>query len=99
MDSPQAAVFQVTDWQRLLALLPMVDGYNRLMSKAGADPRALRAGKDVLGEIRQNESLLGATHTDRLRGRLTTGQATGARAERVADQGEAENVVALFGGA
>jgi hypothetical protein len=97
-DSPQAGVFRATDWQRLVALLPMVDGYNRLMSKAADDPRKLRAGKDVLSEIRQNESLLGATHVDRLRGRMATGGVSGPAAG-VASEVDAENVVRLFGGA
>ncbi|MFJ9574339.1 phage terminase small subunit [Streptomyces bacillaris] len=96
-DSPQSVAFQATDWGRLVALLPLVDGYNRLMSKAADDPRKLRAGKDVLSEIRQNESLLGATHLDRLRGRMPTG-GTGARPEAVAGGVDAENVVKLFGG-
>ncbi|WP_433224478.1 hypothetical protein [Microtetraspora malaysiensis] len=32
----------------------------------------MRAALELMKEIRQNESLLGATHVDRLRGRMTT---------------------------
>lgn len=56
--APQAAVFVDTDWQRILMLLPLVNGYFR-------KPHHL-----TLAEIRLNESLLGATHADRLRARI-----------------------------
>lgn len=56
--SPQAAVFVATDWQRLAMLAPLVDDYFDR-------PHHLK-----LAEVRQNESLLGATHVDRLRARI-----------------------------
>lgn len=56
--APQAAVFTVTDWQRLHMLAPIVDAFWAIPSTK------------LLSEIRLNESLLGATHLDRLRGRL-----------------------------
>lgn len=58
-ESPQAAAFEATDWQRLHMLAPLVDAY-------WGEPR-----KELLSEIRLNESLLGATHVDRLRARIT----------------------------
>lgn len=60
--APQAAVFTVTDWQRLHMLAPLVEEY------WGAPSTKL------LAEIRLNESLLGATHLDRLRGRIKVEQ-------------------------
>jgi hypothetical protein len=72
-ESGQASHFTATDWQRLLALLPLVDSYNRLTVSANAeDTRKMRAALEIIKEVRQNESLLGATHVDRLRGRMTT---------------------------
>lgn len=56
--APQAAAFVDTDWRRLLMLAPLVDAYFR------------RPHHLTLGEIRQNESLLGATHVDRLKARI-----------------------------
>lgn len=56
--APQAQAFQVTDWQRLAMLAPLVDAY-------WARPSA-----SLLGEIRLSESLLGATFADRLRARI-----------------------------
>jgi hypothetical protein len=77
-DSGQAAHFTATDWQRLLALLPLVDAYHRLTAPEHAeDTRKVRAALEILKEIRQNESLLGATHLDRLRGRMTSTAQTG----------------------
>jgi hypothetical protein len=71
--APQAAAFTATDWQRLHMLAPIVDAFWRK-----PDTRAL-------AEIRINESLLGATHLDRLRGRIKVevdkpGSATGGTA-------------------
>ncbi|EFC79235.1 hypothetical protein [Parafrankia sp. EUN1f] len=65
-EAPQAAAFTVTDWQRLHMLAPIVDGYWRAAEAADA-----KGCRDLLGEIRLSESLLGATHADRLRGRIT----------------------------
>lgn len=56
--APQASAFTVTDWQRLHMLAPLVDAYWQ------------KPAKDLLSEIRLNESLLGATHVDRLRARI-----------------------------
>jgi hypothetical protein len=52
--APQAVVFVDTDWQRLRMLLPLVDRYYRRPSPIA----------------RLNESLLGATHVDRLKARI-----------------------------
>jgi hypothetical protein len=56
--SPQAKTFLATDWMRLRMIAPLLEKYL-------AAPHHL-----VLAEIRQNESLLGATHTDRLKARI-----------------------------
>lgn len=56
--SPQAATFLMTDWMRLRMLVPLIADYL-------AKPTAMK-----LAEIRQNESLLGATHVDRLKARM-----------------------------
>jgi hypothetical protein len=56
--SPQAATFTNTDWQRLHMLAPLVHSYWQ------------RPHHLVMAEIRQSESLLGATYTDRLRARM-----------------------------
>ena len=56
--SPQASTFLMTDWMRLRMLVPLVESYM-------AVPHHMK-----LAEIRQNESLLGATYVDRLRGRM-----------------------------
>lgn len=56
--SPLAAAWLETDWERLAMLLPLVASYY-------ARPHYTK-----LAEIRQNESLLGATHVDRLKARI-----------------------------
>ncbi len=56
--SPQAQLFEATDWQRLQLLAPIVEGYYRKPSAA------------ALGEIRMNEERLGATVVDRMRARI-----------------------------
>lgn len=56
--SPQAALFEETDWSRLRLLAVIVDGYFRRPSAA------------ALSEIRMNEERLGATYADRLRNRI-----------------------------
>ncbi|MFI7069561.1 phage terminase small subunit [Micromonospora sediminicola] len=56
--SPQAAVFEATDWLRLATLAPIVDAYWRRPSAA------------ALSEIRMNEERLGATVVDRMRARM-----------------------------
>lgn len=56
--APQAAAFVGTDWQRLAMLAALVDEFF-------AQPSV-----KLLGEIRLNEGLLGATHVDRLRARI-----------------------------
>jgi hypothetical protein len=58
VESDQAESFRTTDWQRLQMLAPLVEAYYR------------RPGHNALAEIRQNESLLGATVTDRMRLRM-----------------------------
>lgn len=76
--SPQAAVFVVTDWQRLHMLAPLVDAYWR------------KPTKELLAEIRLNESLLGATHVDRMRARIKveTPKLASSEASDVADMAE-----------
>lgn len=56
--SPQAQTFTVTDWQRLHMIAPLVEYYFN-----SPDTR-------LMTEIRLNESLLGATHVDRLKARI-----------------------------
>lgn len=56
--SPMAKCFLQTDWMRLRMVLPLVEDYLK-------KPTAMK-----LAEIRANESLLGATHADRLRARI-----------------------------
>lgn len=56
--SPQASVFEATDWQRLAMLAPIVEAYWR------------DAEVKLLAEIRMNEERLGATVTDRMRARM-----------------------------
>ncbi|MFC4335201.1 phage terminase small subunit [Salininema proteolyticum] len=60
--SPQAAAFIATDWQRLHMIALLVEEL----------PNADTPGKltGLMSEIRINESLLGATHVDRLRARM-----------------------------
>lgn len=67
--SPQVATFTGTDWQRLLMLAPLVESYYRLMG-APEQRGAITNAMKLMTEIRMNESLLGATHLDRLRGRI-----------------------------
>lgn len=57
--SPQASLFTATDWQRLTMLAPLVERFF-------AEPDV-----KLMTEIRQNETLLGATHLDRLRTRIS----------------------------
>ncbi|MCP3801843.1 hypothetical protein NLX83_21490 [Allokutzneria sp. A3M-2-11 16] len=68
--APQASAFVATDWQRLHMLASLVESYY-------AEPSA-----KLLSEIRLNESLLGATHVDRLRGRIVV-----SREDEAADSG------------
>ena len=56
--SPQAQLFQATDWSRLRLLASIVDAYYRRPSAA------------ALSEIRMNEERLGATVVDRMRARI-----------------------------
>jgi hypothetical protein len=57
--SPQAQLFEDTDWGRLIMLAPIVDAYFTLKPSAAA-----------LSEIRLNEERLGATYVDRLRAKI-----------------------------
>jgi hypothetical protein len=62
VESPQAQLFEATDWQRLLDLVALKE--------------AFYAGKlGLMPEIRRNEAELGATYGDRLRLRLRVGTA------------------------
>lgn len=54
-NSDQAPYFASTDWMRLQMLAPLVEQFYR------------KPGHFVMAEIRQSESLLGATLTDRMR--------------------------------
>lgn len=56
--SPQASLFEDTDWLRLATMAPLYDGHVRRPSAA------------AMSEIRMNEERLGATYADRLRGRI-----------------------------
>ncbi len=56
--SPMAVKFTPTDWTRLRQLAPLVDQYER------------KPAKDLAGELRLQESLLGATVADRARMRV-----------------------------
>lgn len=56
--SPLAEAFLDSDWQRLAMIAPLVAQYM-------ARPHHM-----TMAEIRQNESLLGATHVDRLKARI-----------------------------
>lgn len=58
--SPQAQLFEATDWGRLLMLAPIVDFYFSAVKPSAA----------ALSEIRLNEERLGATYVDRLRARI-----------------------------
>jgi hypothetical protein len=78
--APQAATFAVTDWQRLHMLAPLVEEY------------FAKPSTKLMAEIRISESLLGATHVDRMRGRIKMEKprAVGGRAPAgVADMTEA----------
>lgn len=61
--APQASTFLATDWQRLHMLAPIVDAYWR------ETPGTTKAIK-LMAEVRISEASLGATHLDRLRGRI-----------------------------
>jgi len=54
-ESPQAREFTTTDWRRLVTLMPLVQQY------------WLKPVAPLMAEIRQNESMLGATAIDRKR--------------------------------
>jgi hypothetical protein len=56
--SPLTEAWLDTDWQRLAMLAPLVASYHE------------RPHHLTMAEIRQNESLLGATHVDRLKARI-----------------------------
>jgi hypothetical protein len=73
--SPQACVFLDTDWERLRMIAVLVDQY-------WARPHHL-----IMAEIRLNESLLGATHVDRLKARM--------KVESAQPEGDASQVTAL----
>jgi hypothetical protein len=56
--APQAALFESTDWRRLVLMAPLVEAYYR------------KPGAAALSEIRLNEEKLGALYGDRLRARI-----------------------------
>jgi hypothetical protein len=58
--SPQAQLFEATDWSRLVMLAPIVDYYFK----------ANKPSAQALSEIRMNEERLGATYVDRMRARI-----------------------------
>lgn len=66
--SPQAKAFVNTDWQRLRMVAPLVAAYWECPETK------------TLAEIRANETLLGATHADRLRNRIKVDRAPSAEA-------------------
>ena len=79
MESPQAEVFQSTDYLRLQMIAPLVESYFRGRSKGS---------HYAMAEIRQNESLLGGTVADRMRlrmGKKDEGKNPGDLPEDVAD--------------
>ena len=55
--SAQAALFEETDWMRLVMMAPLVD-------------KAFKGSIAAMVEVRLTESLLGATVTDRLKARI-----------------------------
>lgn len=57
--SPQAQVFEETDWSRLAMLAAIVNSYWK------------KPGAAALGEIRMSEERLGATVVDRMRARMS----------------------------
>ncbi|WP_431888752.1 hypothetical protein [Nocardiopsis alba] len=63
--SVQVTVFEPSDWQTLIALLPLVDAMNR----ETADP--LKRMK-LFEAVHRAERALGGTHMERLRGRIDT---------------------------
>jgi hypothetical protein len=71
-ESPQAQLFEATDWQRLALLATLVE-------KLYSGPTAA-----VMSEIRMNEERLGATFTDRMRARISiTNETTTEEAARI----------------
>lgn len=87
-DCPQAASFTQTDWNRLLMLAPLVEAYNRMTDVDALTELNPSNAIKILAEIRQNESLLGATHLDRLRGRIKIERDKNAGAENEDDPPE-----------
>lgn len=63
--SPQAALFEDTDWRRLALLAPIIAAYVRRPSAAS------------LSEIRLNEERLGALYVDRLRAKIRVEEESG----------------------
>lgn len=80
-DCPQAATFTQTDWNRLLMISHLVDRYNEMMEDPDCN---INAALKLMCEVRQNETLLGATHLDRLRGRVKI-----EKPEKSKDEGQA----------
>lgn len=61
-ENPVTSAWLSTDWERLLTIVPLVEAYWQ-----ADNPNAMTK---LMAEIRQNESLLGATHVDRMRARI-----------------------------
>lgn len=77
-NSPNAQVFEATDWRRLAMLAPIVQSYH------------VKPGAAALSEIRMNEERLGATVVDRQRARIRierTSETEGAALAEVVDIG------------
>lgn len=75
--SPQAATFLPTDWQRLHMLAQLVQQY-------WEEPK-----KELLAEIRLNEASLGGTAADRMRLRWTVAEPEESTARRAAGKSRA----------
>lgn len=73
-NSPQAATFLPTDWQRLHMLAELVQQY-------WEEPR-----KELLAEVRLNEASLGGTAADRMRLRWTVAEPEEPAARRTASR-------------
>lgn len=71
-EAPQARLFTATDWERLQMLALLVESYYLLVAAFREGDGRVKATTlvNLVAEVRQNESLLGATHVDRLKGRI-----------------------------
>lgn len=76
MESPQAAHFLATDWQRLLKIAQLEEDFHRAESA--------KERSELLGRIDRLEARFGATPEDRLRLRMR--QASSAKVEDRAEK-------------